>query len=40
LSFVRRLEQIGIRAVFPAGTPVSQMEDKIRESAESCDKER
>jgi methylmalonyl-CoA mutase cobalamin-binding subunit len=36
VSFVRRLEQIGIRAVFPPGTPVSEMEGKIRKLAESC----
>ena len=34
---IAQLEQIGIRAVFPAGTPVAELESKIRELAESRD---
>jgi methylmalonyl-CoA mutase C-terminal domain/subunit len=34
---IPQLEQIGIRAVFPAGTPVAELESKIRELAESRD---
>ena len=33
---IPRLEAIGIRAVFPAGTPAAEFEDKIRQLAASC----
>jgi methylmalonyl-CoA mutase C-terminal domain/subunit len=36
---IPRLEQIGIRAVFPAGTPVAELEGKIRQLAESRDRQ-
>jgi methylmalonyl-CoA mutase C-terminal domain/subunit len=36
---IPRLEQIGIRAVFPAGTPVSELEGRIRELAESRERQ-
>jgi methylmalonyl-CoA mutase cobalamin-binding domain/chain len=32
---IPRLEAIGIRAVFPAGTPAAEFEDKIRQLAAS-----
>ena len=33
---IPRLEAIGIRAVFPAGTPAAEFEEKIRQLAASC----
>ncbi len=36
---VPRLEQIGIKAVFPAGTPIAELERKIRQFAESRQRE-
>jgi methylmalonyl-CoA mutase, C-terminal domain len=36
---IPRLQEIGIRAVFPAGTPVAELEGKIRELALSRDRQ-
>ncbi len=33
---IPRLEAIGIRAVFPAGTPATEFEERIRQLAASC----
>jgi methylmalonyl-CoA mutase, C-terminal domain len=33
---IPRLEAIGVRAVFPAGTPAAEFQEKIRQLAASC----